>query len=357
MYNFLSIKTFVLSQTHLVKKFMKLKNIILVAITVVFSNITTSQEGLPIYTDYLTDNYYLIHPSMAGVANCAKVRMTGRQQWFGQDDAPKVLSMSVNGRIGDTQSGIGGVFYADKNGYHSQKGAYFTYAHHLMFSRSEVDLNMLSFGLSAGFVQYQLDETTFLNGAPIPDPIINGTVQNETNFNVDLGFSYHYLDSYAHVTVKNLLENAGINRDTQITSNLRRYLVSVGSVFSRFGSEWSYEPSVMFQYRDLTKEAAIDFNGKVYKQMDFGKVWGGVSYRQSLDGAEFLTSSNAVSSQKLQQITPILGVNYNDFMFAYTYTYQMNDLVFTSGGFHQITLGYNFNCRQERFECNCPAVN
>jgi len=348
---------FVLSQTHLVKKFMKLKNIILVAITVVFSNITTSQEGLPIYTDYLTDNYYLIHPSMAGVANCAKVRITGRQQWFGQDDAPKVLSMSVNGRIGDTQSGIGGVFYADKNGYHSQKGAYFTYAHHLMFSRSEVDLNMLSFGLSAGFVQYQLDETTFLNGAPIPDPIINGTVQNETNFNVDLGFSYHYFDSYAHVTVKNLLENAGINRDTQITSNLRRYLVSVGSVFSRFGSEWSYEPSVMFQYRDLTKEAAIDFNGKVYKQMDFGKVWGGVSYRQSLDGAEFLTSSNAVSSQKLQQITPILGVNYNDFMFAYTYTYQMNDLVFTSGGFHQITLGYNFNCRQERFECNCPAVN
>jgi len=113
----------------------------------------------------------------------------------------------------------------------------------------------------------------------------------------------------------------------------------------------------MFQYRDLTKEAAIDFNGKVYKQMDFGKVWGGVSYRQSLDGAEFLTSSNAVSSQKLQQITPILGVNYNDFMFAYTYTYQMNDVVFTSGGFHQITLGYNFNCRQERFECNCPAVN
>ena len=31
MYNFLSIKTFVLSQTHLVKKFMKLKNIILAA--------------------------------------------------------------------------------------------------------------------------------------------------------------------------------------------------------------------------------------------------------------------------------------------------------------------------------------
>ena len=322
------------------------------------SQLAFSQEGVAVYSDYLSDNYYLIHPSMAGAANCGKVRLTARQQWMGQENAPALQTVSFNTALDeDGVSGVGMILFNDKNGYHSQKGAYFTYAHHLMFSRSEVDLNMLSFGLSAGFVQYQLDETTFLNGAPIPDPIINGTVQNETNFNVDLGFSYHYLDSYAHVTVKNLLENAGINRDTQITSNLRRYLVSVGSVFSRFGSEWSYEPSVMFQYRDLTKEAAIDFNGKVYKQMDFGKVWGGVSYRQSLDGAEFLTSSNAVSSQKLQQITPILGVNYNDFMFAYTYTYQMNDVVFTSGGFHQITLGYNFNCRQERFECNCPAVN
>ena len=26
-----------------------------------------SQEGIPIYFDYLTENYYLVHPSMAGV--------------------------------------------------------------------------------------------------------------------------------------------------------------------------------------------------------------------------------------------------------------------------------------------------
>ena len=91
--------------------------------------------------------------------------------------------------------------------------------------------------------------------------------------------------------------------------------------------------------------------------MDFGKLWGGLSYRQSFDGAEFLTASNAVSSQKLQQITPILGINYNNFMFAYNYTYQTNSVVFTNGGFHQLTLGFNFGCRRERFECNCPAVN
>ena len=333
---------------------MKLKNIFLITIGLLFTQITSSQEGLPVYTDYLTDNYYLIHPSMAGVANCSKVRLTGRQQWFGHEDAPKLLTMSLNGRIGDTQSGYGAILYTDKNGYHSQTGAYLTYAHHLLFSRSEADLNMLSFGLSAGFIQYKLDETTFLFDGP--DDIIEGIVQSETNFNIDFGFSYHYLDFYAHGTIKNVLKNSGINNDIEITSNLRRYLMSVGSVFGKFGSEWSYEPSLLFQYKDGTGESSIDINAKVYKQMEFGKVWGGLSYRNSLDGAEFIDGTG-VSSQKLQQITPILGIDYNEFMFAYNYTYQTNSVVFTNGGFHQLTLGYNFNCRRKKYECNCPAVN
>lgn len=333
---------------------MKFKNIFMLVIGLLSIHVANSQEGLPIYTDYLTDNYYLIHPSMAGAANCSKVRLTARQQWFGHEDAPKLLTLSMNGRIGESQSGIGGILYTDKNGYHSQTGAYATYAHHIMFSRSEADLNMLSFGLSAGFIQYKLDETSFLFDGP--DPIIDGVVQNETNFNIDLGFSYHFLDFYAHATVKNVLNNSGVNKDINITSNLRRYLVSTGYVFSKYGSEWSYEPSVMFQYRDETKEAAIDVNAKVYKQVEFGKIWGGLSYRNSFDGAEY-TQSGTINSQRLQQFTPILGVNYNDFMFAYNYTYQNNSVVFANGGFHQLTLGYNFNCKRERYDCNCPAVN
>ncbi len=333
---------------------MNFKNTFFVVIGILCLQLTFSQEGLPIYTDYLTDNYYLIHPSMAGVANCSKVRLTTRQQWFGHEDAPKLSTMSVNGRFGESPSAYGAIVYTDRNGYHSQTGAYVTYAHHLMFSRNPIDLNMLSFGISAGVIQYKLDETTFLFDGP--DNIIDGIVQSETNFNIDLGFSYHYLDYYAHATVKNLLKNSGVNNDIEITSNLRRYIFSIGGVFAKYGSEWSYEPSVMFQYKDGTQEASIDFNAKVYKNVDFGKIWGGISYRNSFDGAQYLDGSG-VSSQKLRQITPLLGVNYKQFMFAYTYTYQMNSLVFTNGGFHQLTLGYNFNCRKEKYDCNCPAVN
>ena len=333
---------------------MNLKKLYLLAVVVFCTQFVNSQEGLPIYTDYLTDNYYLIHPSMAGAANCAKVRVTGRQQWFGQEDAPQLATISVNSRVGETQSGIGAIIYSDKNGYHSQNGIYLTYAHHLMFSRNEIDLNQLSFGLSIGMIQYKLDETSFLN-EPF-DPIIYGIEQNSTNFNIDLGFSYNLYNFYAHATVKNVLNNQGINNDVEITSNLRRYLLSAGYGIGKFDSDWSYEPSILFQYKDGTKEASFDLNVKAYKKMDFGKVWGGLSYRRSLDGAEYIDGSS-INSQKLQYISPILGINYNNFMFAYTYAYQANSVVFTNGGFHQVTLGFNFNCRKEKYHCNCPAVN
>ncbi|MBK42515.1 MAG: hypothetical protein CMC83_01395 [Flavobacteriaceae bacterium] len=331
-----------------------IKTITLLSIMYLSTHLVIGQEGLPIYSDYLTDNYYLIHPSMAGVANCNKARLTARQQWFGQENAPSLQTFSVNGRIGDTRSGIGSIIYNDQNGYHSQTGAYLTYAHHLMFSRNTIDLNMLSFGLSAGVIQYKLDETAFIEF----DPIIAGIEQSASEFNVDFGFSYHFINFYAHATIKNLLANEGVNINEQgvVFDNLTNYLFSAGNVFSKYGSDWSYEPSILFSYKSATEESFMDFNFKTYRDLDFGSIYAGISYRRSFDGAEF-TSGNSVSSQKLQYITPLLGVIYNNLMFAYTYSYQSNSIVLDNGGYHQLTLGFNFGCRKEKYDCECPSVN
>lgn len=313
-----------------------------------------SQEGIPVYSDYLSDNYYLIHPSMAGASSCDKIRLTARAQWIGQDDAPALQTISYNGRLGE-KSGIGGIIFNDKNGYHSEKGIKLTYAHHLMFSRDEVDLNQLSFGLNAGFSQSQLDETSFLESGDF-DPVINGViVQDATYFNVDFGMSYNYLDFYAHATVQNA---AGSKRKlyTEAESvNLRRFLLSAGYVFGN-RDKILWEPSVLFQLVDQTDEKSIDLNIKAYKSLEFGRLWAALSYRRSFEGAEYL-DGNSVSNQKLQYITPILGVNYKQFMFAYTYSYLSGKQNFDTGGFHQITLGIDLNCKRERYECNCPAVN
>lgn len=313
-----------------------------------------AQEGIAIYSDYLTDNYYLLHPSMAGAANCAKLRLTARQQWFDQDDAPALQTLSFNGRVGE-RSGMGLIAFNDRNGYHSQRGVKATYAHHIMFSRDAVDLNQLSFGMSAGFVQSMLDETEFLQPGDF-DPIVEGTiVQRDAYFNVDIGASYNYLDFYAHFTVKNALAN---KREiyTEIESdNLRKFLLSAGYTFGDVETV-SFEPSVLFQMVSETQEKAIDLNMKAYREFDFGMLWGGLSYRRSLDGAEFV-NGNSVEEQRLQYVTPIIGVNYKNFMFAYTYSHTIGDVKFDNAGFHQITLGINLFCGREKYHCNCPAIN
>ena len=324
-------------------------------IIVLFAKIGYSQEVLPVYSDYLSDNYFLLHPSMAGAASCDKLRLTARQQWFGEKDAPALQTISYNWSASD-RDGIGVILINDKNGYHAQKGLRVAYAHHLRFSRDAVDLNQLSFGINAGFAQSTLDETEFLNSNPTYDPAIDGTiVQKASYFNVDLGASYNYLDFYAHATVKNALASERKLYTDREPVDLKRVVLNAGYTFGD-AENLLFEPSFMFQNIFATKESIVDLNMKVYKSMDFGKLWGALSYRRSLDGAQYL-EGNAIATQKLQYITPIIGVNYNQYMVSYTYSHLLGNINFTNGGFHQITLGINLFCQPEKYHCNCPAVN
>ena len=137
-------------------------------------------------------------------------------------------------------------------------------------------------------------------------------------------------------------------------NNLRTYLFTTGYLFTDNSQNWNYEPSVMFAHKDGTKETFLDLNLKVYREMDFGRLWAGLSYRNSFDGAEYLDSQDQIKTQKLSHITPMMGLEFNSFVFAYSFAYQSNSVVFDNGGYHQITLGFNLGCRKVRYNCNCP---
>ncbi|MGY8915051.1 MAG: PorP/SprF family type IX secretion system membrane protein [Flavobacteriales bacterium] len=315
------------------------------------STSAVAQEGIPVYFDYLADNYYLVYPSMAGISDGGKIRLTARKQWFNVEEAPSLQTFNANFRVGEN-SGLGGILFNDSNGYHSQTGFKGTYAHHLKLGGDERFLNQLSFGTSIGVILSSLDETEFRS--IVPDPVITGVKNTAAYFNVDFGFSYNFLEFYAHTAVLNAL---GSGRDLYTANefdNLRRYLFSVGYVFGR--GEIQLEPSMLFQMTDFTKEKTIDINAKVYKSVPFGTIWGGLSYRRSFDGAQFQTNGS-FGEQRLQLVTPIVGANIGQFLVSYNYSYQMGDIRFDNGGFHQITLGYDFGQTEKRYDCKCPAVN
>lgn len=315
-----------------------------------YSCLVSAQEALPIFSDYLTDNYYLIHPSMAGTANCSQIRVTARNNWIGQEDAPSLFTAAINGKLKNKNAGVGAIAFNDKNGFTSQTGAYITYAHHINFARKQNYLNTLSFGLSAGMLQYRLNTSEFIT----PDPLISRRSFTSNHFNMDFGFSYLLSDFYTHITVKNVLENSGVNTDTNITSNLRNYLLSIGHVFKNKKRSIWYEPSLLFSYRERLKQSTVDLNMKVYKNLNFGKLWGGLSYRSKLDDTRAQDINDLSIEQSFNIITPFIGVNFGKYVFAYTYSNQLGSTVFSNVGFHQLTLGINFSCTKPRSACFCP---
>ena len=322
-----------------------------------------SQEGLPIYTDYLTENYYLVHPSMAGVnMTGGKVRLTSRKQWFDQTEAPNLQTLTADYRLSE-RSGIGTTIFNDQNGYSSQTGLYLTYAHHINFNSSLIpskrpypskddDINQLSFGISVGGIQNSLDQTTF--DLFDFDPLIKGIKQSTGYSNMDVGMSYVTNKYFAHLTIKNLLFAPHNMLDDTVDyavhhTSLRRLISSLGYVFYT-DQPWSFEPSLLFQQADLTDEKALDINFKAYYKLRQGRLWAGLSYRNSFEGAQYLDGA-LLKKQRLQLITPLVGINYKDFVFSYNYSYQQGNIKFGSGGFHQITLGFNF--LRGSIDCDC----
>jgi hypothetical protein len=90
-----------------------------------------------------------------------KNQVNGKKQWFNQVDAPE-LRTCFNGKLGEKSRE--GIILLTIKWLSFSKGVKLTYAYHLMFSRDEIDLNQLSFGISGGLIQSQLDETSFTVG-------------------------------------------------------------------------------------------------------------------------------------------------------------------------------------------------
>lgn len=307
---------------------MKIKYIIVINFLALSIGIF-SQETLPIYTDYLTDNIYLIHPTAAGISNDGKIRLTGRKQWLAYTDAPELQTLSFHMPLGNN-SAIGTAFYNDKNGYFSQTGGQLTYAYHI--SLDNHDTHQLSFGLSLLLINNTLDARDFT----IQDLDVNPQLYSGNYFNADAGIAYRKEGFFSFYTIKNLLMvERNLFENQYESNNLRRHLITLGYYFNEDqGAVLKLQPSVMGQYIEQTKETFIDANLKAFVPFKNGEFWGGLSYRMSFNDNN-LESGN--------YITPFLGLKYKNLVFSYSYAEQLNDETFTTGSFHQIGLGYNFS--------------
>jgi len=184
--------------------------------------------------------------------------------------------------------------------------------------------------LAFTFVQNQSDQRTFI-----------GDPQVASIFSV----AYHLGDFSSYFTVKNLFLTAKNNLRFE-PLDLKNYIFSLGYYYGR-DNFIQLEPSVMVQFREGTGERIADFNIKAYKTISQTRIWATISYRRSFD-------TNAIENS--QYVSPIIGLNYNKLMFSYTYTKQLNDIVLTDSGFHQVSVGVDLFTREPRAAA-CPNIN
>jgi len=308
----------------------------------VFLITVKAQETLPIYQDYLSDNVYLIHPAAAGIGECGKIRATARAQWLDVDDAPQLQTLSFHAKTNaNSKAALGVILFNDKNGFHSQQGIQGTYAYHLSLDETN-RFQQLSFGLSFSAVANQVNQTTFFN-----DPTVSQIIESDLYLNADFGIGYHLKGLSSYLTIKNIVLTAKDQVSSDFnTLNLRNYILGAGYFFGN-KEKYQFEPSMMFQFKEQTGEKIADVNFKVYKNLKKTQVWGALSYRTSFGSNSFDASSF---------ISPIIGFNFNKMLVSYTYTKQIDEIVLSNGGFHQISLGFDLLCRKPRLSA-CPNIN
>jgi type IX secretion system PorP/SprF family membrane protein len=295
-----------------------------------------SQElNVPVATQYLADNPYVVSPTYAGIGDNFRINLNGYQQWVGVQDAPRSQALYADFRVLD-QSGVGLTLYNDSNGNTKQAGGKLTFAHHIILDY--YSKQYLSFGLSYIYNSFRIDVSNLTPGVPDPDITDN---RNTTNNNFEVGLLYRNKSFYISGTATNILQ-----KNTDLTSEfepnlLANYQLYSGYVFD-IGNRSELEPSLFYQLFQSDGRSATDLNLKFRKFNKYEDYyWVGASYR-------FL---NDQIGQPLA-VGPMIGFQKGFITVGYSYQVTLNDIVAYNTGTHSLTIGFRFL----QGVSNCPCT-
>jgi type IX secretion system PorP/SprF family membrane protein len=295
-----------------------------------------SQElNVPVATQYLADNPYVISPTYAGIGDNFRINLNGYKQWVGVPDAPQSQALYADFRVLD-QSGVGLTLYNDSNGNTRQAGGKLTFAHHIILDY--YSKQYLSFGISYIYNSFRLNTSDF--NPSIPDPDITDD-RSTTNNNFEVGFLYRNKGFYASATGTNILKK-DLRLDIVYEPNkLTNYQLYSGYVID-IGNRSELEPSAFYQYYQSDGRSVTDLNIKYRKFNRYEDYfWVGGSYR-------FLNDQIG----KPLAVGPIVGFQKGFISAGYSYQITLNDLAAYNSGTHSLTIGFRFL----QGISNCPCT-
>ena len=300
---------------------MKKIGLILVTIAVNFS---LSAQQLSMYSQYYW-NDFVINPAFTGIKNTPRVQLGYRNQWSGFKGAPKTYSIGGHTSLKNNNMGLGGMIFSDdQGGAIQQNGVMLNYSYNLKLDK----LSGISFGIAGILNQYGY------NGLDIQNINPDATLQTNVRQLVpDLNFGvvYHLKNKLYIGLASNQLIQSRLKKLNQFSTSenqlIRHYNLSA-SYISKINSTLTAEPYAMLR-TTFIKAPQVELGAKMTYN-DF--VFGGLSYRNK------------------ESVIGLIGLNYMNFVFAYSYDFTLSAIRNYSGGSHEVLLAYQFNKKSKSQE-------
>jgi len=322
------------------------KSILLITLLVCTSYVKAQD---PAFTQFYANPIYL-NPAMAGTHGCPRLNLNYRNQWPSITGAFVTNSVSYDQFVNALHGGIAIMVTNDMAGKNTINWSTISlaYSYHLQVSRKFT----LLFGAQATWNQKFLDWNKLTFGDMI-DPrrgFIYSTGDVPRGRLLDNGWGTRgFFDASAGIVGYSKQFYIGfsahhLNRpdETLILGNSKmpiRYTGTIGTNIplgktSKYSNSTSLSPNIIYMYQD----GFMQLNLGMY--IKYGSFTAGAWWRE---GDAFILS---------------VGIDAGTFRFGYSYDITTSKLTNASGGSHELSLGFNFNCKKKpkKFRTiSCPS--
>lgn len=274
-------------------------------------------------------NNMAINPGYAGSNDAICATMLARQQWVGFKDpdgsktAPQTYLLSIDGAVNPLHGGLGLTVFQDQLGFEKNLGIKLAYAYRLSAGPGQ-----LGIGAQVGFLSKAIDFTKF-HAIDASDPTLQGA--QESNMATDFAFGVYYKieNKLSFGLSASQLSEADVEYSTVLAAPTlaRHYYVSASYCYPLPNNPaLEIDPSILIKTDFASTQ--FDINGLLKYNNQF---WGGVSYRAT------------------DAIVILLGMNYKNFHFGYSYDVTTSAMGASgrSSGSHEVMVGYCFKIIKE----------
>ena len=302
---------------------MKKIGLLLVALAVNFS---LSAQQLSMFSQYYW-NDFVINPAFTGIKNTPRVQLGYRNQWSGFNGAPKTYTLGGHTSLKNTNMGVGGMIFSDdQGGAIQQNGVMLNYSYNLKLDKE----SGISFGIAGILNQYGYNGSDIQNINP--DATLQANVRQLVP-DLNFGMVYHFKNRLHLGLASSQLIQSRLKKLNQFSTSenqlIRHYNLSA-SYLTKINSTLTAEPYAMLR-TTFIKAPQFELGAKVtYNEF----VFGGLSYRNR------------------ESVIGLIGLNYKNFVLAYSYDLTLTSIRNYSSGSHEVLFAYQFNNKSKKPQLN-----